>query len=154
MKITAQEEYGLRCLLQLAQGEPHGLTVREIAEQEGLSPAYTEKLLRILAKAGLIHSVRGVHGGYLLSRKPAEISLMDVVRALDSFPTVQEICGRYPGKRFNCIHIDHCCVRSVWSTLTNAIERFMSQVHISDLMGSEPRVRRILQQRVPLSFTV
>lgn len=155
MKITSQEEYGLRCLLQLTQADPAmGVTVKEIAAREGLSPAYVEKLLRLLAKAGFIHSVRGVHGGYLLTRKPAEISLGEVVRALGSLPTTQEICDRHPGNRTSCIHIDDCCIRSAWATLTSAIEGFMAKVFISDLVGPETKVRLLLQQRISTPFSV
>ena len=65
MKVTAQEEYGLRCLLQLAKNaaKPDPVTVREIATIEGLSNAYAEKLLRILSRAGLAESRRGARGG-------------------------------------------------------------------------------------------
>lgn len=155
MKITAQEEYGLRCLLQLAQARGDGgLTVKEIAGREGLSSAYVEKLLRLLAKAGFIHSVRGVHGGYLLSRQPQQISLGEVVRALGSVPTIQEICDRHPGNLASCIHIDDCCIRSAWATLTSAIEGFMGKVLISDLVGPEAKVRQSLQQRISASFSV
>ena len=155
MKITAQEEYGLRCLLQLGQADPEaGLTVREIAAKEGLSPAYVEKLLRLLGKAGMIHSVRGVHGGYRLSRKPQEISLGEVVRALGNVLNTEEICDRHPGNRVSCVHIDECCIRSAWATLTQAIDGFMGKVHISDLMGEESKVRLTLQQKISAPFSV
>lgn len=149
MKITAQEEYGLRCLVQLTQADREaGLTVREIAQREGLSSAYVEKLLRLLGKAGFIHSVRGIKGGYLLSLKPEEITLTDVVRALGSIPDTQEICDRHTGNRVSCVHIDDCCIRSAWATLTQAIESFMDKVFLSDLVGTEQEVRRILEKRV------
>ena len=155
MKITAQEEYGLRCLLQLAQANPEaGLSVKEIASKEGLSPAYVEKLLRLMAKAGLIHSVRGVHGGYRLDRKPTELSLRDVVRALGSLPTTEEICDRHPGNRPSCVHIEECCIRSAWSTLTRAIDGFMGKVLISDLIGPEAKVKQTLQSRITTPFSV
>lgn len=154
MKITAQEEYGLRCLLQLTQANAEqGLTVKEIASKEGLSPAYVEKLLRLLAKAGLIHSVRGIHGGYLLSRKPQEVTLGEVVKALGSVPSTEEICDRHPGNRTSCIHIDDCCIRSAWATLTHAIEGFMGKVRISDLVGPEAKVKQSLL-RIQSPFTV
>ena len=155
MKITALEEYGLRCLLQLAQADPEvGMSVKEIAIREGISPAYVEKLLRLMAKAGIIHSVRGMHGGYRLNRSPAEISLRDVVRALGNLPTPEEICDRHPGNRTSCIHIDECCIRSAWTTLTHAIENFMEKVYLSDLVGPEARVRQTLQQRISTPFSV
>ncbi len=155
MKITAQEEYGLRCLLQLAQADPAtGLSVKEIASKEGLSPAYAEKLLRLMAKAGLIHSVRGTHGGYRLDRKPNELSLRDVVRALGKLPTTEEICDRHPGNRTSCVHIEECCIRSAWSTLTQAIDGFMGKVLISDLIGPEAKVKQTLQNRITTPFSV
>ena len=155
MKITAQEEYGLRCLLQLAQADREsGLSVKEIASREGISPAYVEKLLRLLAKAGLIHSVRGVHGGYRLDKKPTELSLRDVVRALGSLPTTEEICDRHPGNRTSCVHIEECCIRSAWSTLTRAIDGFMGKVLISDLIGPERKVKQTLQNRIATPFSV
>ncbi len=155
MKITAQEEYGLRCLLQLAQADREtGLSVKEIASKEGLSPAYVEKLLRLMAKGGLIHSVRGVNGGYRLDRKPTELSLRDVVRALGKLPTTEEICDRHPGNRASCVHIEECCIRSAWSTLTQAIDGFMGKVLISDLIGPEQKVKQVLQSRITTPFSV
>ena len=147
MKITAQEEYGLRCLLQLAQAEADGLTVRAIALREGLSPAYVEKLLRFLSRAGLIHSVRGMKGGYLLNKKPQEISLGAVVKALGSMPTTKEICDRFTGNRNSCVHIDNCCIRAAWSTLTQMLDNFMERTYLSDLVGSESKVRQSLGER-------
>ena len=149
MKITAQEEYGLRCLLQLAKtGETGGLTVREIAVREGLSPAYVEKLLRHMNRAGLTQSVRGIKGGYHLTRKPQEISLAQVVRALGKVPSTQEICDRHTGNQSSCVHIDSCCIRSIWSTLTQVLEEFMESVKLSDLMVSESKMNMLLGQRV------
>src|SRR3954447_18752312 len=76
MKITAQEEYGLRCLLQLARAaEGHSLTIPEVAAAEGLSTPYVAKLLSVLRQAGLIESVRGRSGGYRLARLSREIGL-------------------------------------------------------------------------------
>ena len=84
MKITAQEEYGLRCLLRLARVEADQppLTIPEIAAAEGLSAPYVAKLLSVLRQAGLIESVRGRDGGYRLARPPAEVRLGAVLLAL------------------------------------------------------------------------
>ena len=151
MKITAQEEYGLRCLLQLAQAnQEKGLTVREIASKEGLSPAYVEKLLRLLSQSGVIHSVRGIKGGYLLNRKPQEIRLLDVVKALGAVPTTHEICDRFTGNRKSCIHIDNCCIRAAWATLTQMLENFLEGTSLSDLIGPESKARHSFGERVPL----
>src|SRR5437879_11704598 len=76
MKITSQEEYGLRCLLRLASaGEGQSLTIPEIATAEGMSAPYVAKLLSLLRQRGLIESVRGRSGGYSLAETPADLSL-------------------------------------------------------------------------------
>ncbi len=149
MKITAQEEYGLRCLMQLARvDEEKGLTVKEIARKEGISPAYAEKLLRLLSRGGILHSVRGINGGYRLDLVPKEISLGRVVRALGTVPSTKEICDRFTGNRSTCIHLDNCCIRSAWATLTQVIENVLDTTHLSDLLGSEAATRQILGERL------
>lgn len=149
MKISAQEEYGLRCLLQLGRAEEEkGLTVKEIAQREGLSTAYVEKLLRGLGRGGLVHSVRGTKGGYLLSRHPREIHLNAVVRSLGKVETTGEICDRFPGHLNTCVHIDNCCIRSAWATLTDAIESFLEKTTLADLVGSEIKSRVLFAERM------
>lgn len=136
MKITAQEEYGLRCILQLAAappGEPY--TVGEIARREGLSEAYVEKLLRILSKKGLTQSQRGAKGGYTLARPSDRITLGDVSRALGAVQTSDEICHRYTGKLKTCIHEDGCNIRPIWQGLTQYFLSVMDSISISELSG-------------------
>src|SRR5215207_3929734 len=84
MKVSAQEEYGLRCLLQLAQlGEGEYLSLAQIAEREGISAANAGKLLWILSKANLVSSIRGTKGGYRLARPSSEIHLSEIIKVLD-----------------------------------------------------------------------
>src|SRR5260370_22771418 len=73
MKITAQEEYGLRCLLRLARATDASLTLHEIADAEGLSLAHVAKLMSVMRQAGLLDSVRGRAGGYRLAQAPEGI---------------------------------------------------------------------------------
>lgn len=139
MKITAQEEYGLRCVLQLAaqpSGEP--LTVGEIARREGLSGAYVEKLLRILGKAGLTQSARGIRGGYTLARPCEEITLGDVGRALGGLPFSQDICNRYTGNLVNCIHEESCGILPVWQNITQYVQAVMDGITVSQLLRKVP----------------
>ena len=138
MKITAQEEYGLRCLLQLARSKPSELvSVKEIAAKEGLSSAYVEKLLRLVAKAGLVHSVRGVKGGYVLNRPASQLTLGEVVRALGGMQTMDHLCHQFTGQQDACVHFTNCGIRSVWSGLTTYIHRFLEQTTLDSLLGDE-----------------
>ena len=76
MKISAQEEYGLRCLVQLATlPDGDSLTLPQIADREGISTANAGKLMWLLNKAGFVHSTRGTKGGYCLARPAGEVRL-------------------------------------------------------------------------------
>lgn len=143
MKISAQEEYGLRCLLQLARhhSSERPVTVREVAEREGLSTAYAEKLLHQLAKAGLARSARGVRGGFRLSREPSDISVGDVVRALGSFLTHAAICQRFTGDESRCVHHKDCGLRPVWTTVNYHIQKLLDRLPLTMLLQEESRAR-------------
>ena len=149
MKITAQEEYGLRCLLQLAR-TPQGqlVSVKEIAAKEGLSSANVEKLLRLLAKAGLVHSVRGIKGGYLLNRPATSTTLGEVVRAMGTMESTNHICTSYTGQRDACVHFSDCGIRSVWSGLTTYIQSFLDQTTLDSLLDKEYNVAERLARRM------
>ncbi len=141
MKITAQEEYGLRCLLDLASTtNGQRVTVKEIAKQEGLSSAYVEKLLRVLARSGLVHSLRGMKGGYMLNRPASQITLGEVIRSLGTIPTPAHICQQFTGNQDQCVHFSNCGIRSVWSGLTNYIQNFLEQTTLEHIMGNESTV--------------
>lgn len=150
MKITAQEEYGLRCLLQLAKGkEGQLISVKEIAERESLSSAYVEKLLRFLARAGLVHSVRGAKGGYILNRPPQQVTLGEAIRALGIVETTENICTSFTGSSDECVHFDGCSIRSVWSGLTTYIQQFLDHTTLADLLQTEYSTSEKLANRLP-----
>ena len=97
MRFSAQEEYGLRCLMQIAR-DPTGMsTIAEIAQRESLSVAYVAKLMIVLRKSGIVESTRGQKGGYRLSR-PAAVTRMDeVLDVLGGRLYPSDFCGRYSG---------------------------------------------------------
>jgi Rrf2 family protein len=149
MKITAQEEYGLRCLLQLARmPQDQVLSVKEIAAREGLSSANAEKLLRILSRAGLVHSIRGLKGGYALNRPASTITLGEVVRALGTMESTNHICQSFTGKQDVCVHFSDCGIRSVWAGLTAYIQGFLDKTTIESLLAPEYTVSERLTKRV------
>src|SRR5438094_6029140 len=113
MKISAQEEYGLRCLVQLAcLRDGDTLTLPQIAEREGISSANAGKLMWLLNKAGFVQSTRGTKGGYVLARPAAEIRLSEIIRVLDH-DTVNNHCDSYTGVLDSCIHKGDCGIRPV-----------------------------------------
>ena len=113
MKISAQEEYGIRCLLQLARNAKSAdpVTVRQVADREGLSVAYAEKLLITLSRARLAKSTRGTRGGYRMTRSPDRVTVGDVIRALEGFPKTTVFCRRFTGSAECCVHRVDCARR-------------------------------------------
>ena len=142
MKVTALEEYGIRCLLQLARhaSSPGPITVRDIAAGEGLTAAYAEKLLRILSRAGLAESVRGVHGGYRLSRPPERVTIGDALRALGGIVSPAHPCHRFTGKRDRCVHLAECGLRPVWGAVKIRLEQLLDKVPLSTLLETEQSI--------------
>jgi Rrf2 family protein len=148
MKITAQEEYGIRCLLQLARhaGESKPVTVREVAASESLSPAYAEKLLRILSRAGLAESIRGTRGGYRLTRPAESMTLGEGVRALGGFIAQTDLCARFTGNDDLCVHTADCGLRPVWSTVNLHVQRLLDSMPLSSLLQGETRISSRLDE--------
>jgi Rrf2 family protein len=146
MKISAQEEYGLRCLLQLAHAEVEGesLTLSQIARREGISVANAGKLLWILNKAGLVQSQRGTKGGYHLARPAAEIHLNEVIRVLDE--RVESHCKTYSGVLDACVHTGDCGIRPVIVELHQIVDDALSGITLSQLIGTEAHVDAALHQ--------
>ncbi len=143
MKFTAQEEYGLRCALNLARrygdgaGDSSFMTVGAIAKAEGLSVQYVGKLFRILARADLVESVRGCKGGYKLVRAPTVVKVAEVMGALGGTFYDSKICERYVGDRSFCVHTNDCSIRSLWSGLQVIIDAVLSTTTLADLTDSE-----------------
>jgi Rrf2 family protein len=140
MQLLAQEEYGLRCLLQVARhAGPAPITIPEIAANEGLSPEYAAKLMRALRQAELVVSTRGAGGGYRLSRPAAEITAWQVVQVLGGSLFPREFCDSHPGQRHDCVHTTGCSIRGLWSAVEGAVRGVLERVTLAELARVEPR---------------
>jgi Rrf2 family transcriptional regulator, iron-sulfur cluster assembly transcription factor len=147
MKISAQEEYGLRCLLQLARAGTMGdsLTLSQIARLEGISSANAGKLLWILSKAGLVQSTRGTKGGYSLAKPASEIRLNQVIRILEGEPA-ESHCKSYAGVLDACVHTGDCGIRPVIVELHQIVDNALADITLSQLLGTEKNVDDALHQ--------
>ena len=140
MKISAQEEYGLRCLVQLATlPDGDSLTLPQIADREGISTANAGKLMWLLNKAGFVHSTRGTKGGYCLARPAGEIRLSEIIRVLDA-QAVTKHCDSYTGVLDSCVHKGGCGIRPVIVGLHEIVEHALSQITLAQLVGDERSV--------------
>ena len=149
MKFSSQEEYGLRLLLRIAKYSPEGgMTIPELSEAEGLSSANTAKLLRILRMGGYIDSVRGMRGGYKLSRLPNQILVADVLNDLGGRLFSNTFCTDHTALDTSCTHDIDCSVRVLWSMIQRVVDGVLKQTTLADLMVSESRVHQKLSPLV------
>jgi Rrf2 family protein len=132
--MSPVEEYGLRCLLQLARHSHEGtpVTIRMISESEGLSTAYVGKLMFLLHKANLVQATRGVQGGYSLMKKPSETTLEDVFRSLDP-QAFDDVCEKFTGTEELCVHVSACAIKQVLSGLNEHINQYLRKYTLADL---------------------
>ncbi len=133
MRFTTQAEYGLICTLHLARfGKDGPVAARELAERENLPADYTEKILRSLRQADLVHSVRGVSGGFELARPAEEITVKDVVEATEGH-TFEINCTTHPVGPERCGDTA-CTIRPVWFALKGRIDALLAEIRLSDLV--------------------
>ena len=148
MKISRLEEYGLRCMLQLAKCVGQSVHVEEIARMEGLSKAYVAKILSPLRRAGLVSSVRGVQGGYLLTRPPESITLTEVLFALEATEVGEEFCRTHRGNCPRCVHMPDCGIRAMWLLVTERVYQALSHITLAELLGKETVVARRVERHL------
>jgi Rrf2 family protein len=146
MKISAQEEYGLRCLVQLATLDADAsLTLPQIAEREGISQANAGKLMWLLNKAGFVQSTRGTKGGYTLARSADTIYLSEVIKILDA-DEIGQHCESYTGVLDSCVHKGDCGIRPVIVGLHEIVQEALSQITLAQLVGDEAKVDATFHQ--------
>jgi Rrf2 family protein len=135
MKFTANEEYGLRCLLRLGREAPDGsLTLPEISRAEGISMPYAAKIMRILRQGGFVQSARGKAGGYSLSRRPEGIYLGELLALLGGRLYDPSFCDRHSGVEEVCTNSVDCSVRDLWQSLQLAVDQVLSRMTLGDLL--------------------
>lgn len=123
MKISTKGRYGLTIMIELAKHYGEGpIPLRQIAAEKDLSEAYLEQLVSPLRNAGLVKSVRGAYGGYMLASKPAEISAADVIRVLEG--PIQPVEG---------IENEEAPQRELWMRIRDAVKNVLDTTTIEDL---------------------
>jgi Rrf2 family protein len=149
MKLSSQEEYGLRCLLRLgAQGDGGSLTIAEISRFEGISPEYVAKLMRILRRGELVTSARGASGGYTLSRPTDQITAGEALYVLGGRLFESDFCEKHAGFERLCTHSIDCSIRSLWRALQTAVDQVLTKTTLKDLLCSEPEMVSLMTDLV------
>ena len=138
MKITAQEEYGLRLLIRIAScQDKEGMSIPQLSEAEGLSSHYVAKLTRSLRMSGFINSTPGYKGGYVLAMPADKININKVLKSLGGALFDDGFCGSHSGTVKLCTHSVDCSSRSLWQMIQFIIDQFLDKVTLHDLVNSE-----------------
>jgi Rrf2 family protein len=155
MKISAQEEYGMRCLLRLAKAESGAITLPEVAAAEGLSVPYVAKLMGVLRQAGILDSVRGRSGGYRLAKATEEIGLGSLLLILGE-PLFDEVdyCQKHAGTEAPggiCMNKGSCTLKNLWQSLEHFMRHMLDQITLADLIQDEHRITELLRERLAVA---
>lgn len=149
MQFNVEIEYSLvllRGLSRSAQQKP--VSAQQISQAEAYPLPYTRKILKRLTKGGIIRSVQGREGGYILVRSPSQISVKDIIEAVER-EVFRVYCEPPHIERIICTHFHECSIRPMWNALEKTIGVFLQQVTLQTLLDNEDKVREKLQHETP-----
>ncbi|WP_350343556.1 Rrf2 family transcriptional regulator [Proteinivorax tanatarense] len=140
MRLSTKGEYGVRAMAVLAYEFKNGATpLRVIAEREHLSELYLEQIFRELKKDGLVNSVRGPKGGYILSKSPENITVGDVVRVLEG-PLAPVECVSEEETKELCSKESCCLTKFVWAKLRDSMSKVLDEITFADIIKDLSKV--------------
>lgn len=151
MKITAQEEYGLRILIRIAGcKDEQGMSIPRLSEGEKLTTHYVAKLARMLRMAGFINSTPGNKGGYMLAKPAREIIIRDVLAALGGIPFNENFTDLPASSVRLCTNSVDCSAKSLWQMIRFTVDQLLYRITLQDLVNrneeSEGFLNYILEQ--------
>ncbi|MCJ7665661.1 MAG: RrF2 family transcriptional regulator [Actinobacteria bacterium] len=147
IRLSTKGRYGTRVMLELALNHGRGLILlRDIAERQEISIGYLEQIIPSLKTAGLVNSTRGAHGGYTLAKIPADITLKEIISALEGPLSLVE-CINDPKV---CEKTDFCVTRDLWNNLGEKIDDFLETITLQHLVDKH----RSKQKSRPLMYSI
>src|SRR5882672_10597491 len=127
MKISTKTEYGLRCLLSLArENVGESLSISEISKKEHVPKHYAHQILSRLRRAGLVKSIRGTEGGFVLAQPAAAVTVAQVVRVLEGVP-FEDTCDHF-NKHTDCGHLSGCSIRPIWQIISHRMWEALDRI--------------------------
>jgi Rrf2 family iron-sulfur cluster assembly transcriptional regulator len=149
MRLTTKSRYAVAAMLDIAihmDGNP--VSLADIAERQGISITYLEQLFAKLRRAGLVRSVRGPGGGYLLNRNNANVTVAQIITAVD-----EQVDATGCGGQSNCQQGQVCLTHQLWSDLNDQVHGFLNGVSLADLMARN-NIRRIAKRQRQQANTI
>ncbi|NLK21598.1 MAG: Rrf2 family transcriptional regulator [Epulopiscium sp.] len=133
MKLSTKGRYGLKAMLDLAvHSQDRHIALRHIAERQEISDHYLEQLIAVLRKSGLVKSIRGAQGGYSLAMPPRQITVGDILRALEGSLAPVDCVSE--GINAECTEWDCCVTRLVWKKIRDKINEVVDSITLEDLL--------------------
>lgn len=132
MRLSTKGHYGLKAMFDLALNGGDGpVPLKTVAERQNISESYLEQIIAALKKAGLVKSLRGAQGGYILAREPGDIKVGDIVRVLEGpIAPVDCVNKLVPTE---CDNADYCITRTVWARVRDSIAEVMDSISLEDM---------------------
>lgn len=142
MKLSTKGRYGLRAMLDLALNQDkEAVPLSAVSERQSISISYLEQLIAKLRKAGLVSSIRGAQGGYVLTRSASEISVGDILRALEGNLNPVD-CSEIMGGESTCSGSDLCVTKYVWKRISDSINSAVDQMMLSELVEESIQIQK------------
>lgn len=137
MKVSTRGRYGIKAMVDLAmntEGEKC-VSLKSIAQRQGIPENYLEQLMAVLKRAGVVKSIRGAQGGYILNRKPEDISVGDLLKILEgSLALVDCIENQPPKKRCGDANCKECVVKEAWQIISDKLAEAAHSISLKDLI--------------------
>jgi Rrf2 family protein len=149
--FTTKAEYGVRLLIQLGlHGGRQPVSLKAVADAENLPLAYLERIAAMLKKAGLVEATRGAHGGYLLARPADEITMGDVVLALEGAIAPMDCFFDDRESRVLCSHVadgEHCATKLLWTRVQMGVIKSLQRTTLAELVdfATPPKTETTLE---------
>lgn len=135
MKLSTKGRYGLRAMIDLARySEKEPVSIGSVAARQGISERYLEQLVALLKKAGLVKSIRGASGGYVLAKAPEEISVGDILRALEGSLEPVKCAAFDADSGEGCMASDGCVTKYVWRKINDSINDTVNKIKLDELI--------------------
>lgn len=137
MKLSTKSRYGLRAVIEIAKTYGSGPAKRKnVAAQQGISDSYLENILIVLKNNRIIETTRGVNGGYVLSRSPKEITVLEVVDSLEGPLNLVDCVS----SNSICSKTDTCATRTIWKEIADAWKSILGNITLQDVIEREERL--------------
>ena len=141
MRLSTKGRYGVKAMFDLAlhsSGEP--VPLKLIAERQGLSEAYLEQLMAGLRRAGLVNSVRGAQGGYMIAHSPDNITIGEIIRSLEG--SMAPVDCVTEGEVSECEKAEYCVTRIVWRKIRDSINQVVDSITLQDMINDYSSIHK------------